>query len=75
MLLSKEISELAVDLKDESKSRRYVSALLPQVVDDDSFWRMLIELFEIVLHRRGYVVVRRSILEGLEPFQPPPSGA
>jgi hypothetical protein len=63
MLLSKEIAQIAIDLKEESKSRPYVKALMPDVVNDDSFWRMLIELFEIVLHRRGYVVVRRDILE------------
>ncbi len=62
MLLSKEISEIAGDLKIESKSRSYVKALMPEVVGDDSFWRMLIEIFEIVLHRRGYVVVKRELL-------------
>jgi hypothetical protein len=62
MLLSKEISEIACDLKSESKSRSYVKALMPEVVEDDSFWRMLIEIFEIVLHRRGYVVVRREFV-------------
>jgi hypothetical protein len=63
MLLSKEISAIAIDLKDESRSRPYVKALMPEVVDDDSFWRMLLEIFEIVLHRRGYVIVRRDVLE------------
>jgi hypothetical protein len=63
MLLSKEISQIAIDLKDESKGRSYVKALMPEVVEDDGFWRMLIEIFEIVLHRRGYVVVRRDILD------------
>jgi hypothetical protein len=48
MLLSKEISELAADLKEESRSRSYVRALMPEVVEDDSFWRMLVETFEIV---------------------------
>jgi hypothetical protein len=62
MLLSKEISEIAGDLKSESKSRSYVKALMPEVVEDDSFWRMLIEIFEIVLHRRGYVVVKRELV-------------
>jgi hypothetical protein len=63
MLLSKEISQVASDLKGESKARPYVRALMPEVVDDDSFWRMLIEMFEIVLHRRGYVVVKRALLD------------
>jgi hypothetical protein len=62
MLLSKEISQIAGDLKGESKSRSYVRALMPEVVDDDSFWRMLIEIFEIVLHRRGYVVAKRELV-------------
>jgi hypothetical protein len=62
MLLSKEIAIIAVDLENESKSRPYVRALIPEVVDDDTFWGMLVEMFEIVLHRRGYVVVRREIV-------------
>jgi len=63
MLLSKEIAEIAVEMRDESKARPYVRVLMPEAVADESFWRMLIEIFEIVLHRRGYVVVRRSLLE------------
>jgi hypothetical protein len=63
MLLSKEISAIAVDLRNESKARLYVRPLIPEVVDDDTFWGMLVEMFEIVLHRRGYVVVKRDILE------------
>jgi hypothetical protein len=66
MLLSKEISQIARDLQDESKSRPYVRALMPEVVADETFWRMLIEILEIVLHRRGYVVVRRALIEGTE---------
>jgi hypothetical protein len=62
MLLSKEIAAVAIDLKNESRSRPYVRALMPEVVDDDAFWAMLIEIFEIVLHRRGYVIARREIL-------------
>jgi hypothetical protein len=60
MLLSKEISEIAIDLRKEAEGRPYVEMLMPAVVADDSFWRMLIEIFEIVLHRRGYVVARRE---------------
>jgi hypothetical protein len=63
MLLSKEIAQIADEMRDESKTRPYVRALMPEVVADESFWRMLIEIFEIVLHRRGYVVVRRALLE------------
>ncbi len=63
MLLSKEIAAIGVDLRNESKSRPYVRALMPEVVDDDTFWGMLLEMFEIVLHRRGYVVVSRRVLE------------
>jgi capsular polysaccharide biosynthesis protein len=63
MLLSKEIAEVANDLKEEAIRRPYVGRLIPAVVHDDSFWRMLLELLEIVLHRRGYVIVKREILE------------
>jgi hypothetical protein len=65
MLLSKEIVEVAADLKAEAKGRPYVEVLMPEVVADDSFWRMLIELFEIVLHRRGYVIVKREAVRDL----------
>ena len=41
---SKEIAQVAADLKAKSKSRPYVKALMPYVVEDDSFWRMLIEI-------------------------------
>ena len=37
-----------------------VQMLMPEVVQEDGFWRMMIELIEIVLHRRGYVVARRE---------------
>ncbi len=63
MLLSREIAQVAADLKEESRSRPYVKTLMPEVVDDDSFWRMLIEIFEIVLHRRGYVIAKRELLD------------
>ena len=63
MLLSKEIAQIATEMREESKTRPYVSVLMPEVVADESFWRMLIEIFEIVLHRHGYVVVRRSLLD------------
>ena len=64
MLLSKEISQVAEDLGTEAKMRPYVRALIPSVIDDNDFWRLIIELVEIVLHRRGYVVVRREIVQG-----------
>ncbi|HTA40326.1 MAG TPA: hypothetical protein VK760_14680 [Candidatus Acidoferrales bacterium] len=63
MLLSKEIAKIAGEMREESKARPYVRALMPEVVADESFWRMLIEIFEIVLHRHGYVVVRRVLVE------------
>jgi hypothetical protein len=65
MLLSKEITEVAADLKAEASGRPYVKMLMPAVVSDDGFWCMIIELFEIVLHRRGYVIVKRNAVPDL----------
>lgn len=62
MLLSKEVMTVADDLKKEAASRPYVALLMPEIVAEDSFWRMLVEMFEIVLHRRGYVVVKRDAI-------------
>jgi hypothetical protein len=56
MLLSKEVSEMAADLRDEAAGRPYVALLVPEVAADENFWKMLVELFEIVIHRRGYVL-------------------
>jgi hypothetical protein len=38
----------------------------PYVIDDDGLWRLIIDLDEIVLHRRGYVIVRRQVVQGGE---------
>jgi hypothetical protein len=60
MLLSKEIDELAADVGVESRDRAYVRRLLPDLAGDEPFWRVLVEMVVIALHRRGYVVVRRN---------------
>ena len=67
MLLSKEIAMVASDLKREPSGRSYVTQLMPEVVDEDGFWRIILELLEIVLHRRGYVIVKQENVKGEKP--------
>ena len=73
MLLSKDIATVASDLKEEATRRPYVQALIPELVEDESFWRMLVEMFEIVLHRRGHVVAKREAVrvEAIPGVTPP----
>jgi hypothetical protein len=63
VLLSQQIGELARKLRAEAAGRPYVATLIPQVVDDETFWTMVVELLEIVLHRDDFVVVRRGVQE------------
>ena len=60
MLLSKQIMDLAQELREESAVRPYVRTLIPDVVDDKHFWTMIVEMLEIVVHRNDYVIVDRS---------------
>jgi hypothetical protein len=43
MPLSKESAMIARDLKAESAHRPYVATLMPAVVEDDGFWRIIVE--------------------------------
>ena len=60
MLLSKQIERLAEDLAKDATDRSYVSSLIPTLAGDSTFWNMVLEMVEIALNRRGYVVVRRD---------------
>jgi hypothetical protein len=58
MLVSKEIDVLARGLAAEVHARPYLRATLPKVAEDMVFWRMLLEVTEIVLHKNRYVINR-----------------
>jgi hypothetical protein len=60
MLLSNQINELAGDLQTEARRRPYLRAIIPDLVEDHVFWRLMLEVLEIIVHRRGYVIVERS---------------
>ncbi len=60
MLLSNQINELATDFQTEARRRPYFRAIIPDLVEDHVFWRLMLEVLEIIVHRRGYVIVERS---------------
>ena len=67
MLLAKQIARLAAELRNEAAGRKYVRALIPQVVEDEIFWSLILEMIEIVIHRHGYVIVERHRVRENEP--------
>ena len=71
MLLSKNIEELASDFQVEAAQRPYFRMLIPEVAGNKNFWQLVLEVLEIILHRRGYLIVRRSVVEGA--MEVPPS--
>ena len=64
MLLSKQIEELAWDFQQEAEARPYFRMLIPDLASNRNFWQLVLEVLEIILHRKGYLIVRRSIVEG-----------
>lgn len=60
MLLSKQIERLADDLAKDAVQRPYVTSVIPALAGDSTFWNMILEMVEIALNRRGYVVVSRD---------------
>ena len=65
VLLSKQIEELACDFQLEAGKRPYIRTLIPDLCEEKNFWQMVLEVLEIILHRRGYLIVKRSMLEGV----------
>jgi hypothetical protein len=65
MLVSKEIDTLARGLAAEVHARPYLRATVPQLAEDMVFWRMFLEVTEIVLHKNGYVISRTPETGGL----------
>jgi len=61
MLRHGEIREVALDLGAEVGRRDYVHRILaPSFVDDPTAWEMVVEVMEVVLHRRGLVIAPSS---------------
>lgn len=71
MLLSKQIEELACDFQQEAEERPYLRMLIPDLAGNRNFWQLVLEVLEIILHRKGYLIVRRSVVEGA--MEVPPS--
>ncbi|MDP9017991.1 MAG: hypothetical protein M3N19_06710 [Candidatus Eremiobacteraeota bacterium] len=67
MLLSNQIEELAQDLNHEFKMRPYARALVPQVIDDPDFWKLIMEVVEIVVHKRNLLIVSAEKVQGSKP--------
>ncbi len=58
MLTVAEISEVARDFRNEAEARDYVKYILaPGFVDDDHAWQLIVEVMEVVLHRRNLYIV------------------
>lgn len=63
MLKPGEINEVAGDFGEEVRRRDYVRRILaPAFVDDPVAWAMVIEVMEVILHRRGLYIVHTSKL-------------
>jgi hypothetical protein len=56
--------ELASDFQSEARQRPYVKALIPDLCENKNFWDLVLEIVQIVLRKRGYLIVRRSAVEG-----------
>ena len=64
MLTQKEIAQVAQDLGEETRERTYVARILaPEFVDEPQSWELLIEMLEVVLHRRGLYIAPANLLK------------
>ena len=63
MLKHGEIYEVAQDFGEEVRRRDYVHRILaPAFVDDPTAWEMVVEVMEVVLHRRNLLIAPASKL-------------
>lgn len=63
MLTQPEIVDVARDLRSEAEKRSYVSRILAEeFIDDPHSWELLIEMLEVVLHKRGFYIADESLL-------------
>lgn len=61
MLTAPEIQDVAKDFSQEARARDYVKYILaPGFVDDPHAWELVVEVMEVVLHRRGLYIVPQS---------------
>ena len=67
LLLSNQIDELAQDLNHEFKTRPYARALVPQVIDDHDFWKLVMEVVGIGVHKRNLLIVSADKVQGGKP--------
>lgn len=66
MLTAPQITEIAQDFAREANARDYVKYILaPGFVDDPRSWQLVIEVMEVVLHRRGLYIVPQSRVKEL----------
>jgi hypothetical protein len=72
LLKQPEIRDVARDLGAEARRRSYVRQILaPQFTEEPESWELIIELVEIVLHRRGLYIVHESMLNGTRESESP----
>lgn len=63
MLKQNQIQDVASDLGAEARRRSYVTQILaPGFSQEPESWELIIELVEIVLHKRGFYIVHESVL-------------
>ena len=72
MLTPPEIVEVAKDFKEEVHKRKYVEYIMAAgFVEDPHSWEMVIEVMEVILHRRGlYIVPQELVREDAMPRVP-----
>ena len=65
MLTQRQIGIVANDLRDEAERRSYVNHILgDEFAGDPQSWELLIEMIEVVLHRRDLYIVPQERIEG-----------
>jgi hypothetical protein len=66
LLTQPEIERIAQDLHDEAERRSYVARILaPEFRSDPRSWELLLEMIEVVLHKRDLYIAPQHRIEGL----------
>ena len=74
MLEQHDIQNVARDLGAEARRRSYVTQILaPGFTEEPESWELIIELVEIVLHRRGFYIVHERVLNAAQEPGPQPT--
>jgi hypothetical protein len=67
VLTPSEIKEVASDLQREAISRDYVKYILaPAFTEEHHAWELIVEVMEVVLHRRDLYITPRARVKGLD---------